>query len=69
MLIRNTRDPDIPHVFAEPVVGIAELVSVRSTRLKETSAKALPDLFWRWKAEAEWIVGHPNYHPNQHTAA
>lgn len=65
----NTRDPDVPHVFAEPVIGIAELVSVRSRCLKETSAKGLPDLFWRWKAEGDWIVGHPNYHPYHHSAA
>lgn len=65
----NTRDQNIPHVFAEPVVGISELVSVRSGRLKEMTAKALPDLFWRWKAEGDWIVGHPNYHPNHHAAA
>jgi len=64
----NTRDPNIPHVFAEPVVGIAELVSVRSRRLKETSDKALPDLFWRWKAEGDWIVGHRNYDPNHRAA-
>jgi hypothetical protein len=65
----NTRDPDIPHVFAEPVVGMAELVSVRSRRLKETNEKALPALFWRWKAEGDWVVGHQNYHPNHHAAA
>ncbi|MGE0290396.1 MAG: type I-F CRISPR-associated protein Csy2 [Bradyrhizobium sp.] len=65
----NTRDPNIPHVFAEPVVGIAELVSVRSRRLKETNEKALPALFWRWKAEGDWVVGHQNYHPNHHAAA
>jgi hypothetical protein len=64
----NARDPNIPHVFAEPVVGIAELVSVRSKRLKETSANAFPDLFWRWKADGDWVVGHSNYHPNHHAA-
>ncbi len=59
----NTRNPNIPHVFAEPVVGIAELVSVRSGRLRGTNSKDLPGLFWRWKAEGDWIVGHQNYHP------
>ena len=29
----NTRDPTIQHVFVEPAVGIAELVSVRNRRL------------------------------------
>lgn len=66
---KNTRNSDIPHVFAEPVVGIAELISVRSKQLTETSANDLPDLFWRWKAEGQWVVGHQNYHPYHHTAA
>jgi CRISPR-associated protein (Cas_Csy2) len=61
---RNTRDPDIPHVFAEPVVGIAELVSVRNRRLTGVNADLLPDLFWRWRAEGDWITGHRNYHPD-----
>ena len=29
----RTRNKEVPHVFAEPVVGIAELVSVRNKRL------------------------------------
>ncbi len=64
----NTRNPSIPHVFSEPVVGMAELVSVRSRRLRDLSDTTLQDLFWRWRAEGDWIVGHQNYHPNQHAA-
>ena len=41
----RTRSPDIPHVFAEPVLGIAELVSVRNGRLTDLSAKGLSELF------------------------
>lgn len=64
----NTRDPTIPHVFVEPAVGIAELVSVRNKRLTELTEVGLDELLWRWTAEGEWIVGHPNYHPNSRTA-
>lgn len=59
----GTRDPAIPHVFAEPACGIAELVSVRSSRLTGLSAEGLRSLMWRWTAAGEWIVGHPHYHP------
>jgi len=65
----NTRDPTIPHVFAEPVVGVAELVSVRNKRLTSLDDAGLLNLFWRWTAEGEWIVGHPNYHPDRRIAA
>lgn len=60
----NTRDPDIPHVFVEPAVGIAELVSVRDPKLIALDKAGLSDLLWRWTAEGDWILGHPNYHPN-----
>ena len=65
----NTRDPNIPHVFAEPVVGIAEFVSVRNKRLTELDEGGLSDLLWRWTAERDWIVGHPIYHPNRRVPA
>lgn len=61
---KNTRDPEIPHVFVEPAVGIAELVSVRSKRLTGRNEAALRDLLWRWQAEGTWIVAHSNYHPD-----
>ena len=62
----GTRDPDIPHVFTEPAVGIAELVSVRNSRLSGLDGEGLQALLWRWHAESDWIVGHPNYHPANH---
>ena len=65
----NTRDPTIPHVFTEPAVGIAELVSVRNPRLTGLAGDAFSDLLWRWTAEGDWIVGHPFYHPDRRAAA
>lgn len=61
----GTRDPDIRHVFTEPAVGIAELISVRNRRLTELNSDNFANLFWRWIAEDDWVVGHPNYHPNR----
>ena len=60
----NTRDPDIPHVFTEPMLGIAELVSVRNPRLTELDRPGLEDRLWRWVAKRDWITGHPFYHPD-----
>lgn len=65
---KGTRDPSIPHVFTEPAVGIAELVSVRNRRLTRLNKGDFADHFWRWKAEGTWIVGHPNYHPDVQAA-
>ena len=62
---RGVRDPSVPHVFTEPVVGIAELVSVRNRRLTALDETARAELMWRWKAERDWIVGHPFYHPDR----
>ena len=61
----NTRNPNVPHVFTEPVVGIAELISIRSQRLTHLDENGMKAILWRWKAEGEWIVGHPNYHPDR----
>lgn len=63
---QGTRNPDLPHVFTEPVLGIGELVSVRNRRLTETSAEAFNDLFWRWHPEGPWILGHRVYHAAPH---
>jgi len=60
---RGTRDPDLPHVFTEPVVGIGELISVRNRRLTDAPPDAFDDLFWRWHAKGNWILGHRVYHP------
>lgn len=59
----RTRSKAIPHVFAEPVLGIAELVSVRSSRLAGLTMSGLDQLFWSWQARDDLVLGHPDYHP------
>lgn len=59
----GVREPDIPHVFTEPVLGVGELVSVRNRRLTDAPAEDFDGLFWRWHAEGSWILGHHVYHP------
>lgn len=59
----RTRSKEIPHVFAEPVVGIAELVSVRNKRLTGLSNTALSSALWAWEARGDLVLGHPDYHP------
>lgn len=59
----RTRSKEVPHVFAAPMVGIAELVSVRNRRLTEMTAPELNAIFWSWDARDDLILGHPDYHP------
>lgn len=59
----RTRSRDVPHVFAEPILGIAELVSVRNPRLTGLTEDGLDDLFWFWQAQGEFVLGHRNYLP------
>ncbi len=64
----NTRDPAIPHVFTEPVVGVAELVSIRNRRMTDLDEDGLADRLWTWTAEGSWITGHSFYHPDRRAA-
>lgn len=57
-----TRSKSIPHVYAEPVLGIVELISVRNPRLTSLSMEEMDRLLWSWDARGEWILGHPLYH-------
>lgn len=59
----RTRSNDVPHVFAEPVLGVAELISVRNSRLKELDGERLEALLWSWEARGDFVLGHPDYHP------
>lgn len=58
------RDPSIPHVFAEPVLGLAELVSIRNPRLTGLQGAAFKELFWNWHAEGDSLFGHSAYLSN-----
>ena len=64
----RTRSKAIPHVYAEPVLGIAELVSVRNSRLTGLTMSGLDDLFWSWDARGDLVLGHPSYHPQSDTS-
>jgi hypothetical protein len=61
----RVRVPDIPHVFVEPCVGIAELISVRNTRLTGLNDSSMSEYFWKWSSKGQYILAHPVYHPNQ----
>ena len=60
----RTRSREIPHVFAEPVLGIAEMISVRNPRLTSLTEEGLNALFWQWTTQGEYILGHVNYVPD-----
>jgi len=66
---RGTRNAELPHVFTEPVLGIGELVSVRNRSLTEASKEVFDDLFWRWHAEGDWVLGHRAYLPKSYSFA
>jgi hypothetical protein len=59
----RTRNADVPHVFVEPCLGIAELVSVRNVRLTGLDDLGMSDRLWRWSAEGDHVLGHPAYQP------
>lgn len=60
----RTRSREIPHVFAEPVLGMAEMISVRNQRLTSLTEEGLDALFWQWTTQGEYILGHVNYMPD-----
>jgi hypothetical protein len=60
----RARSPDIPHVFVEPCVGIAELISVRNARLTGLDDDGMADRFWSWCSEGSHVLAHPAYHPH-----
>jgi hypothetical protein len=59
----RARSPDVPHVFVEPCVGIAELISVRNARLTELDDNGMADRLWSWSSEADHVLAHPSYQP------
>lgn len=60
----RARSPDIPHVFVEPCVGIAELISVRNVRLTGLDENGMTDLFWSLSSNGSHILAHPAYQYN-----
>ncbi len=65
----RSRSRTVPHVFAEPVLGIAELVSVRNEALNKADAAELAALLWGWDARDTYILGHSAYHPSPAAAS
>lgn len=59
----RTRNPDIPHVFVEPCVGIAELISVRSARLTGLDDAGMSERLWGWATTEAHVLVHPAYIP------
>jgi len=50
--------------FAEPVTGIAEMISVRNRTLTDLDELGLAQLFWCWDARGDLVLGHSAYHPD-----
>jgi hypothetical protein len=57
------RDVTINHVFAEPCLGMAELVSVRNSRLTSSNEEKLKSFMWKWSIKNDFLLGHQNYQP------
>ena len=57
----GVRDQDIPHVFAEPLTGIAELVSIRNPRLRDATTDEFSKMLWSWHSINNEILGHRAY--------
>lgn len=57
------RDAVTPHVFAEPGVGVGELISIRNPRLTMLTASELAAVFWHWSIGTSHITAHPLFNP------
>ncbi|MCY4304590.1 MAG: hypothetical protein OXC62_07430 [Aestuariivita sp.] len=57
----RTRCSTTPHVFVEPVLGIAELISVRNHRLINAPETDFSSLFWSWSDQDNFVLGHSVY--------
>jgi hypothetical protein len=58
-----SRDDHTPHVFAEPGVGVAELISVRNPALTDLDAEDLQNFMWSWSVSGRHLVAHSVYNP------
>lgn len=59
------RDAVTPHVFAEPGVGVGELISIRNPRLTTLTASELSAVFWHWSVGVSHITAHPLFNPEK----
>jgi len=48
---KASRSKDIPHAFAEPCTGIAEIVSCRNPRIAQAGGEDLAASLWQWRAD------------------
>lgn len=55
------RGEDTPHVFAEPAVGIAEIVFIRNPRLTRIPLTDLDALIWSRARDARHVMFSPSY--------
>lgn len=62
----RSRNADIPHVFVEPCVGIAQCLSVRNPLLAKASHEAFGAHLWSWHVEDGFVLGHRDYSPRHH---
>jgi hypothetical protein len=59
----RSRNANIPHVFVEPCVGIAQCVSVRNPILTEASYEDFGAHLWCWHVQDDFVLGHRDYSP------
>lgn len=57
----GTRDPSLPHAFAEPIGGVGHLVSPKSASMRALGHQDLAALMWRYTTSASRITAHPFY--------
>ena len=60
-LRKGVRRTDVPHVFSEPVLGIAEMISVRNQRLTDLDERNFASYFWKWSTSESFVLGHSVY--------
>jgi len=61
---KYSRCDNVPHVFAEPVLGIAKLVSVRNPQLTQLNGSKFKSSLWSWDICDDLILGHSTYRTN-----
>lgn len=57
----GVRDPSVPHVFAEPLGGIGQLISHKGAAAASLDKGGLSALCWRYVKDAPYVLAHPVY--------